>query len=436
MPFYYGWVVVAVAFVTLAVGVNVRTGFSLLYPPLLVEFGWERGVTAAAFSVGFLSATIYAPAIGGLLDRFGPRAVTSTGALMCALGLAGATFMTEPWHLYLTLGIMVVGGSTAMAYIAHSVFLPNWFVLRRGLAIGIAFSGVGVGSIAIFPAMQIVIGEFGWRIACWALVAILLGLVIPLNLALQRQRPQDVGQYPDGIDPHRTDADGNRPVPLNTVVDRDWASTNWTLAKAMRTARFWLLFVGFSVGMFAWYTVVVHQTQYIIDRGFSASHAAFALGLVPLFGVFAQIGFGSLSDRYGREWGYTIGCLGFVVCYGALLRMQTDSSSIWLAIVILSQGLLGYSLTPNYGTIPAEIFQGRHFGAIFGVLNVGAALGAAAGSWLTGWIHDVSGSYATAFWMAGGFSVLSMICIWLAAPRKVRLVSGQARRRAALAVVS
>ncbi len=432
MPFYYGWIVVAVAFVTLAVGVNVRTGFSLLYPPLLQEFGWDRGVTAAAFSIGFLVATVYAPIIGILFDRYGPRVVISGGAVMSSAGLASATVMTEPWHLYVSLGMLVVGGSTAMAYIGHSVFLPNWFVARRGLAVGIAFSGVGVGSILMFPSMQWIIDQHGWRLACWGLVVILLTVVVPLNIIFQRKRPQEVGQHPDGIDPDALDASGNRREPLDTIVDAEWAATTWTLSRAVRTRRFWLLFVGFSTAMFAWYTVVVHQTQYIIDQGFSASQAALALGLVPLFGVVAQIGFGSLSDKIGREWGYSIGCLGFVVCYGALLMMQADpgSGSAWLALVILSQGLLGYSLTPNYGAIPAEIFQGRHFGAIFGFLNVGAAFGAAAGSWLTGWIHDVSGSYTVAFWMSGGFAIVSLLCIWAAAPRKVRLVVGQARRRA------
>lgn len=432
LPFFYGWVVVAVAFITMAVGVNVRTGFSLLYPPLLAEFGWDRAVTAAAFSIGFLAATVYAPAIGILLDRYGPRVVVSGGALMGAIGLAGATAMTEPWHLYVTLGLMVVGGSTAMAYIGHSVFLPNWFVARRGMAIGIAFSGVGVGSMVMFPTMQLIIDDYGWRAACWALAIALLVIVVPLNVLFQRQRPQDMGLHPDGIDPGAAHAGGAADGSADNIVDEVWANTVWTLPKALRTARFWLIFVGYATGLFAWYTIVVHQTQYILDQGFSAAHAALALGLVPLFGAIASIGFGSLSDQIGREWGYSIGCLGFVICYGALLVMQSDPAMGWLVVVIVAQGLMGYSLTPNYGAIPSEVFQGPSFGAIFGCLNIGASIGAAAGPWLTGWIYDVQGSYTMGFWISGTAAAVSCACIWLAAPRKVRLVAGQARRRARL----
>ena len=151
LPFYYGWIVVAVAFVTMGIGVNTRTAFSLLFPPILAEFGWERGVTAAAFSIGFVASTIYAPFIGMLMDRFGPRYVLSFGVLLVSAGMVSATRIQQPWHLYLTLGVLVVGGSVFMSYIGHSLFLPHWFVRRRGLAIGIAFSGVGVGSILLFP---------------------------------------------------------------------------------------------------------------------------------------------------------------------------------------------------------------------------------------------------------------------------------------------
>ena len=110
LPFFYGWVVVAVSFVTLAFGVNARTSFSLLFPPLLDELGWERGVTAAAFSIGFLASTIYAPFSGMLMDRFGPRVVLSLGVILVSLGMASAPFIQAPWHLYLTLGVLVVGG--------------------------------------------------------------------------------------------------------------------------------------------------------------------------------------------------------------------------------------------------------------------------------------------------------------------------------------
>src|SRR4051812_49811236 len=82
LPFFYGWLLVAVAFVTMAVGVNARTAFSLLFPPILDEFGWERGMTAGAFSFGFLVSAIVTPLVGRVTDRRGPRLVVETGVVL------------------------------------------------------------------------------------------------------------------------------------------------------------------------------------------------------------------------------------------------------------------------------------------------------------------------------------------------------------------
>ena len=426
LPFYYGWIVVAVAFVTLGIGVNTRTAFSLLFPPILTEFGWERGVTAAAFSIGFVASTIYAPFIGMLMDRFGPRYVLSFGVLLVSAGMVTATRIQQPWHLYLTLGVLVVGGSVFMSYIGHSLFLPHWFVRKRGLAIGIAFSGVGVGSILLFPWLQHIIDQVGWRQACWIMAILLCVTVLPLNILFQRQRPQDMGLLPDGDAMPGTTGHDNET--RSNIVDADWVAIEWTLGLAVRTTRFWWVFGGFFCALFAWYAVQVHQTKYLIETGFDPDRAAYALGLVGLTGIVGQIGLGHLSDRLGREWAWTVSGLGFVVCYASLLLLPQSPTSIALYLIVGSQGLLGYGLTSVLGPIPAEIFQGKRYGTIFGTLSLGAGLGAACGPWMTGVIYDRFGSYTQAWWLALGLSVVSILCIWFAAPRRVRVVAGQIDR--------
>ncbi|ETW99519.1 MAG: MFS transporter [Candidatus Entotheonella factor] len=432
LPFFYGWIVVAVAFVTMGLCVNARTAFSLLFPPILAEFGWERGVTAAAFSIGFVASTLYAPFSGMLMDRLGPRYVLSFGVLLISVGMATATRIQAPWHLYVSLGVLVVGGSVFTSYIGHSLFLPNWFVWRRGLAIGIAFSGVGVGSIVIFPWMQQVIDDMGWRDACWMMAIVLCVILIPLNVLFQRQRPQDMGLMPDGSAVPSATGDGEET--RSNVVDPDWAAIEWTLGRAVRTARYWWVFAGFLTALFAWYAVQVHQTKALIETGFDPGQAAYALGWVGLTGIVGQIALGHLSDRLGREWAWTAAGLGFVVCYAALLLMPRAPTPLTMYIIVASQGVLGYGLTSVMGAIPAELFQGKRYGTIFGTLSLGAGLGAACGPWVTGVIYDRTGSYALAWWMALGLSLVSILCMWLAAPRRVRAVAGQidrlhARRR-------
>jgi MFS family permease len=422
LPFFYGWVVIAVAFVTMGVGVNARTAFSLLFPPILAEFGWERGVTAGAFSFGFLISAILSPSLGRLMDRRGPRVVMELGVALVAAGLLLAPLVRQPWHLYATLGVLVGGGSVCLAYTGQSFYLPNWFVRRRGLALSIAFSGVGIGSIILLPWMQTLIARAGWRTACWTLAIVALVLLAPLNLLLKR-RPEDMGLEPDGD----RSAQAAGAARASNVVDTAWAAIEWTLGRAMRTARFWWIAVGYFCGLFAWYAVQVHQTKYLTEIGFSAAQAAWALGFVSLAGIPGQITLGHVSDRIGREWVWTAGSLGFVICYVSLVLLRQSPTPALLYVMVASQGMLGYGLTSVIAAIPAEIFQGKHYGTIFGTLMLAAIGGGAVGPWLTGAVYDATGSYTLAWWIAIGCSLLSGASIWLASPRKVRVVAGRVR---------
>ena len=421
-PLFYGWVLVAVAFVTMAVGVNARTAFSLLFPAILDEFGWDRGMTAGAFSFGFLVSALVTPCIGWLMDLRGPRLVIEIGVAAMGAGLILAVLVHEPWQLYMSLGALVGGGVNCLAYTGQSLYLPNWFVRRRGLALSIAFSGVGVGSVTILPWFQSLITGAGWRAACGALGVLVLVLLAPINLLLRR-RPEDIGLEPDG----GTAGDAARRKADN-VVDRAWAEIDWTLGRAARTSRFWWIATGYFCALFSWYAVQVHQTKYLTELGFSPAVAAWALGLVSLVAVPGQIALGHLSDRIGREWVWAIGNGGFVLCCLLLVLLRGMPSPVLLWLMVVAQGTLGYSLTSVMGPIPAEIFEGKHYGSIFGTVMLAAIVGGAAGPLAAGLIHDVSGSYTPAFWISAALSAISAGAIWLAAPRKVRAVAGRVAR--------
>lgn len=422
LPFFYGWVIVAVAFVTMAISVSARTSFSLLFPPILDEFGWDRGLAAGAFSFGFLVSAVLSPVVGYLMDRRGPRFVFEMGVVLLATGLLCATAVEKPWQLYLTLGVLVCGGSNCMTYTAQSQFLPNWFARRRGLALSVAFSGAGVGALVLLPWLQTIIQHDGWRASCWAMGILVIVVLGPVNLLLWR-RPQDVGLRPDG----GGRAEGTTAARTANIVDPAWAAIDWTLARAVRTERFWWIIIGYFCGLFAWYAVQVHQTKYLVEVGFGAMEAAWALGLVSVVAIPGQIALGALSDRIGREWIWTTACAGFGICYAALIALEQGPSQVLLYVMVIAQGMLGYSLTSVMGPIVAEIFEGRHYGSIFGTVTIALTGGGAAGSWAAGAIHDMTGSYRLAFVAAIACCVISAIAIWRAAPRKVRLVPGRIR---------
>ncbi len=422
LPFFFGWVIIAIAFLTVAVSVTTRTAFSLMFPPIVDEFGWDRGLAAGAFSFGFLVSAVISPVVGRTMDRRGPRFVIEIGVVLTAAGLLGATLISEPWQLYATLGVLVGAGANCMSFSVQSQYLPNWFARRRALATGLAFSGVGVGAILILPWLQTVILKDGWRGACWALGLMTLFVLLPINLFVTK-RPQDLGLLPDGAKEAGTAAARRAAA----IVDPRWAAIEWTVGRAVRTHRFWWLCIGFFSTGYAWYAVQVHQTKYLVEIGFGPMEAAWALGLVAMVGIPGQILLGALSDRIGREIVWTIAGSGFVICYAALLALGAGPSQPLLYLMVLSQGVLGYSFTSLMGSVVAEIFEGPHFGSIFSIIMVSLLAGGAAGPWITGVLYDYEGAYRLAFLVALGFSVLGAASIWFASPGKVRMVAGRAK---------
>ena len=152
-------------------------------------------------------------------------------------------------------------------------------------------------------------------------------------------------------------------------------------------------------------------------------------GLVSLLGIPGQIALGHISDRIGREWVWTAGALGFAVCYRPAAAVAGISRApLLLYVMVAAQGALGYGLTSVFAAIVVEIFQGKHYGTIFGTLMLAAITGGAVGPWATGALFDIYGSYTVAFWIGVASSLLSVLAIWQAAPRKVRAVAGQEHR--------
>jgi MFS family permease len=423
LPFFFGWVIVAIAFVTVALGVTARTAFSLMFPPIVDEFGWERGLAAGAFSFGFLVSALVSPILGRLVDTRGPRFVIEAGVLITAAGLMSATLISTPWQLYATLGLLVGIGANSMSYSVHSQFLPNWFVRRRALAIGIAFSGVGIGGMLILPWLQAMILHDGWRTACGALGLITLVVLVPINLLVSK-RPEDLGLLPDGEQHAAEGAATRRPT---NIVDSRWAAIEWTVRRAIRTGRFWWMVLGFFCGGWIWYAVQVHQTKYLVEIGYDPMLAAWSLGAVAMAGIPGQILLGALSDRIGREIVWSMSCAGFAICYAALLLLAVAPSQPLLWVMVLSQGLLGYAFTAMMGPTVAEIFEGPRFGSIFSLLMVSLIGGGAVGPFVTGLLYDWTGTYTIAFALGLALSIVCAIAVWMAAPRKVRVVAGSLR---------
>ena len=419
--FFYGWIIVAVAFVIMAVGYALRNSFSVFYPAIVEEFGWGRGNTALMFSVQMVVYGLMSPVAGRLVDRIEPRLVLSVGACIMAGGMALCSLATAQWQFYLLFGVMLAIGLSMVGVTPLGAIVSNWFVRKRGLVFGILAAGFGLSLISA-PFAQFLISSFGWENAYVIMGLLSIPLVVPLCILFIRRSPEEKGLLPDGVPQASSEPQAPYEHDGTANFDRKWAATTWTLGRALKTYQFWLLFVIFFCGMGVGETIAItHQVYFFRDVGYEPMQAATMYGV---FGVAFVIGnlCGFFSDRLGREKVFIPGCL---LSAGAvsLLFLITDTTQSWLPFLFaVCLGLGWGAAAPVLLATVADLFQGRHFGSIMGCVILGFSLGGAVAPWLAGFLHDRTGNYLVTFAMLLGCFTVSALLMWLVAPRKIRPV--------------
>jgi len=409
--FFYGWVIVGISVVSLVLIYGIRHSFSVFFPPILEEFGWSRGSTAVMYSMNILVYGLLGPVAGGLADRWNPARVIPLGIAILALATASCAFATELWHFYLLFGVLMPVGTAFCGWPVLGPSLANWFSRKRGLAIGLGQAGGGLSFVYAMVA-ESAISQVGWRYAYFVLAGMLLIFLLPLS-RLFHYRPEGRGLKPYGADegPAAGATSG-----MNAVQEAPRG--DWTLRSAMKTYRLWLMVLSY---FFFWgmgnYLVLAHQVKFVEDAGYSSAFAASVFGLFGVCMIAGQVS-SSVSDRLGREPTVALAAVLAMGAMAALLSVR-DASQPWLLYAhSVALGLGAGLYAPTGVAAMADIFHGRHFGAIAGVLLTGQGLGGAIGPWLGGHIYDISGSYTTAFVISMVSYGLAAIALFIAAPRK------------------
>jgi len=409
--FFYGWVIVGVTAVSLVLIYGIRHSFSVFFPPILDEFGWSRGSTAVMFSLNILVYGLLGPVAGGLADRWRPTRVIPLGIAILGLATAACAFATELWHFYLLFGVMMPVGTAFCGWPVLGPALANWFSRRRGLAIGLGQAGGGLSFVYAMFA-EFAISQVGWRYAYFVLAGMLVLFLLPLS-RLFHYRPEGRGLKPYGA--------GEAPAAAESTSEvgafQDPRHGDWTLRSAMKTYRLWLMVLSY---FFFWgmgnYLVLAHQVRFVEDAGYSSGFAASVFALFGVCMIAGQVS-SSVSDRIGREPTVVLAAALAMGALAALLSVR-DASQPWLLYAhSVALGLGAGLYAPTGVAAMADIFHGRHFGAIAGLLLTGMGIGATIGPWLGGYMYDISGSYISAF-------IFSMVCFsvaclafWIAAPR-------------------
>ncbi len=436
---YYGWVIVAVCFVVIALVAPLQSSFSIFYVAVLNDFNWSRSSTAGILALHLVLNGLMGPFAGGFIDRYGPKLVMPAGAVITAVALLWLSWSTKQWHFYVAFGVIAAVGSTMIHIVPLTTIVSHWFVRHRGTAIGIVSAGSGAGQLLLMPLLQYLIERIGWRNTYLVLGLVILVIPTILIRLFLINNPEDRGLTAEAeMTPRRErkqvevviESEGKviarkkGTIRRNEVIilDKEWAERDWTIGKAVRTYRFWAITMMMAMFAAGFYIISVHLVAYLKDKSYSPILAGSIVGLQGLFNFIGKAAGGALCDRIGREKTLTLSIILFIACVFLLNLGGLVVSPAIIYTFCVFYGM-GYGMAvPALIASSGDLFGGKHFGSILGLILLGGFTGGAIGTWLGGKLFDLTHAYSINFIIAAVTMVVSMLLIWSARPSRVRLI--------------
>ncbi|HOD27809.1 MAG TPA: MFS transporter [Syntrophales bacterium] len=397
--FYGWWIVVGAFFLNFAgIGIVMNT-MGVFIKPVTESLGFTRGGFTLYFTIAALSMMVMAPVMGKLLERYNIRLIMTVCTAMMAVSFAlfsQCRTLTQFYIVAVFLGI----GSAGSHIIPVSMMITNWFIDKRGLAMGIVFAATGVGGMIFNPLANWIILNYSWQ-AAFLTFGLAIGLAsVPTALFIVRARPADKGLLPYG---------GEAALARQSATEQG----GLTATEAFRTGAFWLLALIILLIAIANMGVLHHIVPYLTDLGFSSTTATTLMSLHMAMLIFGKVLAGSLADRLGLLKSYLLLMVGLMVSITLLY------GSHWMWVAVVFNILFGFSIAVRTVLPPlmtARVLGQKHFAVIYGFLNIFTTLGTAVGVPLSGFIYDATKSYSLAFALyiglclittAAGFAVLT-----------------------------
>jgi MFS family permease len=388
---FHGWWIVLVAAIGLGMGYGpiVTFTFGVFFKPLSQEFGWSRAQLSLAFSLSLFVMSLVFPLVGRLVDRFGARKVIVPSVFLFGLGLMSFALLSpQLWLLYLIYGALgVVGGGTAP--VPYSNVLSHWFDKRRGLALGVAMVGLGLGAFVMPSLAQRLIDTDGWRWAYGYIGLAVMVVAIPVVALFLKETPQMLGLTPDG-----------EPA---TSSSRNAQKEGMSAQEARRTNTFWVLVSAFFLMSACVHGCLIHLVPLLTDRGVSPQSAAFATSLLGGALLLGRVGAGYLLDHFfASAVALTFFCgaaLGFLLLWSGVTGALAFLAAFLVGLGMGAEGdIIAYLVSRYFGLIA--------FSEIYGYAFAAFTLGGVVGPLLMGIGFDSTGSYRP---MLGVFVFASLI---------------------------
>lgn len=405
---FYGWIslsVVAVMYFIL-VGFLLYT-FQVFLPFLCDEFGWSRASVSWASSLALLVTGLSSPFAGIFIDRYGARAGIIIGNILSVVCFALLFFHSQLWQLYVAYALFFGLGCSLGGILPMTTIANNWFVRKRSLAISLITAAGGLGGQIMIPVTNSLISNFGWRHTYLVLAAATLGCLVLLPAIMVKNKPEDMGQVPDGS--------WQQVATASPTEEKNIFSTpvDFTAAEAVRCPALWFLTAFGSMFMFALQELTVHQVAFLRDLGLAAGTASIAAGFFTGISTVGRLGMGVLGLKYRMR---TLAILSnFLLIAGMGMVAMTRSLPMVFAYATVVGIGMGSSLVALMTLIPLY-FGKTHYPKIIGYTMPFSTIISIFGAPLAGWIFDTTGSYDRAWQVAILCLVISLIFLLLARP--------------------
>lgn len=362
--FYYGWVIVAIAFLMLLMTSGIVMSFGVFVQSLVEEFNWDRSAISLAVASFMIVQGFLSPTVGRFKDKYGPRKVIATGVLILGITMVLFSQVNSYFSFFIVYGVLAAVGYSTTTLMTNAVLITKWFKEKKGLALGISTTGFPLGPLAFAPLIGFMILQFEWRWTVFSLGLLLMLVLMPLIIVFVKEKDESASKE---------------------VSDKDKLPVKITF-NSLRSSSQYLKLAGAYFGCgFTMALVATHFPIHAIDLGLTELVAATAFGLMGGFAAFGTISAGALSDKYGRK------NLLAAVYFTRFLALTVFAFASTPAMLYTGAVIFGISWTatgPLTTAITGDIWGTKVMGTVFGYIFLFHQFGAAAGAYLGGVIFD------------------------------------------------
>jgi sugar phosphate permease len=393
---FYGWFIVLVAMLAISASAApfVFASMGLFILPLNEEFGWSRAQISALFPILTVTYMFSQPIAGRLIDRLGTRTVLIPSTIAFGLGLAAIPLVvSELWH-FAAMFIFIATAGVAANTMAYLRTISAWFNKRRGLAIGLSISGIGLGYAYVPVLVQTMISNYGWRSGYYALGAIVLFIIVPAISLVLKESPATMGLLPDGAYKSESESESTRYGHPSSV--------------AIKKLEFWLISIVFLCIAFVLHGILLHLVPLLRDKGFDADTASYVAAIMGATVFVSRIFIGWLIDHFFAP---SVALIFFAVSAIGFLVLSLSSN---LVLMYLAAFMIGLSLGAEVDLLAylcGKYFGLSSFAEIFALLFISVLMGSALGSVAFGYGFDSMGSYAEVLVFSAILNTVALLII-------------------------